>query len=470
MGYGVGDAGGALSYVAINTWLLYFLINIAGLAPVLAGATFVIGRLLDAVLDPVMGMFSDRWRPRIGRLIFVRWGALPAGASFALLWILPLAGFGSLGNLGKFMLAVAGFTLFSALYTVVIMPYLSLLPELAPDYDERTRVNSYRFTFALTSSLLAFTLPPAIVLAVTGAGDLANSSAPGWLIMAGLFGILIAASFLITGTTVKEPPGPVVPPRRSSFSQEIRSAFATRGFPEVFALFVTVTLGLMIVNSILPFYLESALRLGADRQPLLLGILFGVAILTFPVWVAVSSRVGKRVALILGLVLQGGSLLALVTIVPAGQFSALLISIVVVNGIGVSAVTLFPWSMLPDVVEFDELAGGRRREGVFFALFTFGQKTAGSVGVFANGIVVSVFGYQQGVVDQSDFTVRGLELVVGPVAAVIFGLAIFLAWRYPVTRSAHRQAQEALAARREQTSSGTETVAQRDKIPKGETS
>ena len=70
LGYGVGDVGGTLSYVAINTWLLYFLINIAGLAPILAGTTFVLGRLFDAVLDPVMGILSDRWRPRFGRLIF----------------------------------------------------------------------------------------------------------------------------------------------------------------------------------------------------------------------------------------------------------------------------------------------------------------------------------------------------------------------------------------------------------------
>ena len=447
LGYGVGDVGGTLSYVAINTWLLYFLINIAGLAPVLAGTTFVLGRLFDAVLDPVMGILSDRWRPRFGRLIFMRWGALPAGASFALMWLLPLA------DTANFLLAVLGFALFSALYTVVIMPYLSLLPELAPDYDERTRVNSYRFTFGLIANMLAFTLPPAVVLAVTGTDDLASSSPSGWLVMAGIFGALIATSFVITGKTVEEPPPAVLAGTASAqespvgLPAEIRTAFATRGFPQIFALFVVVTLGLMIVNSILPFYLESALGLGPEQQPILLGLLFGTAILAFPLWAAVSARAGKRRALIAGLVFQGGSLLALVFIVPAGQLSVVLFAMVMVNGIGVSAVTLFPWSMLPDVIEFDELERGRRREGVFFSLFTFGQKTAGSVGVFANGIVVAVFGYQQGVATQTDFTVSGLELIVGPVAAVIFGLAIFLTWRYPITRSAHRRAQEELAAR-----------------------
>ncbi len=442
LGYGIGDSGGALSYVAINTWLLYYLINIAGLTPILAGTTFIVGRILDAVLDPVFGMLSDRWRPRFGRLVFVRWAALPAGASFALMWLLPLA------DTGKFVLAVFGFTLFSAIYTVVLMPYLALLPEIAPDYDDRTRTNSYRFTFALISNMLAFTLPPVIVVAVTGAGDLASSPASGWLVMGLVFGVLISAAFLATGTTVKEPPGAGLRTSSIGLVSEVRTALGTRGFTEVFALFVIVTLGLMIVNSMLPFYLESALRLGSDSQPLVLGLLFGVAILAFPVWATLSARIGKRAALICGLLLQGGSLLALVTLVPAGQLSAVLFAVVIINGFGVSAVTLFPWSMLPDVVEFDELESGRRREGIFFSLFTFGQKTAGSVGVFANGIVVAVFGYQQGVAVQSDFTVGGLELVVGPVAAAVFGLAIILTWRYPITRQDHRRAQATLADRR----------------------
>ena len=321
------------------------------------------------------------------------------GASFALMWLLPLAV--PLADTAKFVLAVAGFVLFSTAYTVVLMPYLALLPEIAPDYDDRTRTNSYRFTFALISNMLAFTLPPAVVVAVTGADDLASSPPAGWLMMAAIFGAIIAASFLITGT-------------------------------------------------------------------MLLGTLFGVAILAFPLWAALSARLGKRAALILGLVLQSGSLLALVTVAPAGQLSAVLFAVVVVNGLGVSAVTLFPWSMLPDVVEFDELERGRRREGIFFALFTFGQKTAGSVGVFANGMVVAVFGYRQGIAVQSDFTVRGLESAVGPVAASVFGLAMLAAWRYPITRREHRWAQEELATRRGETSSEDDPDRSPSKLPKGE--
>ena len=91
LAYGSADIAGALSYVALNTWLLYFLVNIAALPPVQAGLVFVLGRLVDALLDPVIGDLSDRLRPKYGRLAFLRWCALPAGASFVLLFALPLS-------------------------------------------------------------------------------------------------------------------------------------------------------------------------------------------------------------------------------------------------------------------------------------------------------------------------------------------------------------------------------------------
>ena len=100
--------------------------------------------------------------------------------------------------------------------------------------------------------------------------------------------------------------------------------------------------------------------------------------------------------------------------------------------------------MLPDVVEFDELANEQRREGLVYALFTFGQKLAGSVGVFSNAIVAAVFGYQQGVVEQSATTVRALQMMAGPVSAGIFLLAIWFVFRFPITKASHEEVQQTL--------------------------
>ena len=133
---------------------------------------------------------------------------------------------------------------------------------------------------------------------------------------------------------------------RSGFLQEARSAFEIRGFPAVLLLFVTVTVGVMIVNSMLPFYLESGLRLPAAQQPLVLGLLFGTAIIAFPLWTWASARMGKRTVLTLGLLLLTGFTLALVWGSPDRGLSGYLLTFVILAGASLSAVLLLPWAML----------------------------------------------------------------------------------------------------------------------------
>ena len=248
--------------------------------------------------------------------------------------------------------------------------------------------------------------------------------------------------------SVKEPDlKPQFTESTSSFWSEARAAFAIPGFREVFTLFIVVTVGIMILNSILPFYLESSLKLRAAAQPLVLGTLFGVAIAAFPLWNLVAARLGKRLSLIAGLLLLSAGTLALVLFSPPGYVSAYLLTMSALAGVGLSAVLLFPWAMLPDVVEFGELSSGRRREGVVYALFTFGQKSAGSVGVFSNAFVASLFGYRMGVAEQSPATAKALQTMAGPVAAGVFLLAIFFVLRFPITKARHDEAVQKLKMR-----------------------
>ncbi|MFO7544866.1 MAG: MFS transporter [Trueperaceae bacterium] len=447
----MGDLGASLTFVAINTWLLYYLVNVGGLRPFTAGLVFVIGRVVDAALDPVMGLLSDRLAPRLGRKRFVAAGAIPLGAAFAALWALPAA-----RPDAAFALALGAVILVSVLYTVVQVPYMALTPELTQDYDERTALSSYRIAFGTFASLVAVALPPLLVLSASPGAELASSTPAGWTRMGLVFGPIVALSYLIMAATVPEPrraaraPGrsPERPKPAAGVRASLRSAFQANGFAELLALFIAVTIGIMIVNSMLPFYLESALRIPGPQQTPLLGLLFGVAIAAFPLWSAVSNRYGKRAALAAGLVTMIAGLLPLVLLSPPGAIGPVLLAFTVVTGCGLSAVMLLPWAMLPDVVEFDELASGRRQEGLLYALFTFGQKLAGSVGVFANAIAAGVFGYVAGTAVQDPATVTGIRAMVGPVAAVVFAVALVLTLRFPITRASHREAQAALEGRR----------------------
>jgi GPH family glycoside/pentoside/hexuronide:cation symporter len=439
--YGVSDLGASLTFVAINTWLLYALINVAGVPAVWAGAIFVSGRLVDALTDPLMGVLGDRWRDRIGRLPFLRWGAVPLGVTFAAVWWAPdLSAGAAIGY------ALVTFILFGIAYTVVQVPTMALTPALAPGYDERTALTGWRIGFGVVASMLAVATPPLIVLSVTGGGELAAAGVLGWRVFAVIFATIAILAYLTTATFVREPTHPPSPPATATRAPWW-SAFQATGYTSVWVLFLLVTMGIMTLNSMLPFFLESALALPGDAQTLVLGTLFGVAILSFPLWGMVSARLGKRGALTTGLLLLAAATLTLVYTAPSGAVSPLLLLLSAIAGVGLAAVMMLPWAMLPDVVEFDAWRSGERREGLLYALFTFGQKVAGSLGVFANAIAATLFGYVQGQALQAPETVFGIQLMTGPVSAGIFLLAAAWVWTFPITRERHREMQTALASR-----------------------
>jgi GPH family glycoside/pentoside/hexuronide:cation symporter len=175
-------------------------------------------------------------------------------------------------------------------------------------------------------------------------------------------------------------------------------------------------------------------------------VLFVSAILSLPLWTRLAARTGKRLALGVGLVGLSIATLLLIAFSPPGV-SGYLMAMSVLAGIGVGAVLLFPWAMLPDVVEFDELASGHKREGLVYAIFTFGQKTAFALGVFLNGQVQELTGYQPGAAAQSEGAIQGIATMVGPVAAAVFLAAVVWVWRFPISRERHEAARLELAER-----------------------
>ncbi len=441
LSYGVADIGAAISTTAINFFLLHFLVNVVGLRPGLAGSVLLIGRLIDAITDPLMGVISDRTRALWGkRKPYILWGALPFGLSFALVWAMPEA---STSQILTFLIAAGLLTLHTTIFTVVQVPYLALTPELAPTYTERTVLTSYRAGFATFASLIAAAAPPIIVASLNSSQGLAVDANFGWLMMGVIFGGLSTLCYLPLLLGIKEPVRKVKQVKQNLW-QNYSSALKVKGFPSILGIFMTVTIALGIVSSLLPFYLESVSKVDPEWQTFIIALLFITAIVSLPLWSLLSKHYGKRLAFNMGLLFLTINLPLLMWVSAGASLSPKLIIFTILMGIGLGAVLLFPWAMLPDVVEFDELETGNRREGVLYAIFTFGQKAAVALAVFLNGQVLELINYQPDITIQSNFTNQGIAFMAGPVAALLFASAIFWVWRYPVTRASHQRAIAAL--------------------------
>lgn len=455
--YASSDFNLALTFVVLNSWLLYFLVNVAELPPVMAGVAFVAGRLFDAVLDVVVGRWSDRLRPRHGRLVLVRWGLLPAAVAFVGIWWLPVL---AEAPWAKFAAATAGFMAYSFFYTLTAIPRHAMLPDLAPAYDARTRLIVWNMMFVFVAVLIAVAITPALVLGATGAlgaagvEDLAVTPASAWILVTAVFaavGVLtnVPVLFFVPDPRGEAPdPSVALPPSRRVLG-EVRSALASPGVARVIVLFFLSVMAVTTVQSMTPFYLESVLGVpGEGQAPVLLGI-FVLSILFFPVWSWVATRTGKARGMALGIAVYAVFLVA-VPFVPRGAgVSAGLIGACIFAGIGVSALNLFPNAMLPDAVDMDSARTGRAREGLIYAMYTFGQKIAGSIGVFFNAIMLAVFDHRAGQVVQDEGTLAAFVWMTGPVPLAILLLSALLLRRYPVDAAAQAGARDEIGARDE---------------------
>jgi Na+/melibiose symporter-like transporter len=158
--FGTGELAGCFSNTIIGFFYLFYLTDVVGLRPAYAGAAILLGRVWDAITDPVMGMISDRTRSKWGRRrVFLLFGTIPLGLSFFLLWIIP----SGWSQLEMFIYASVSYMLHMTALTAVVVPYQTLTVEMTPDYDERTSLTAYRMIFSILGGLIGVVLPKMVV-------------------------------------------------------------------------------------------------------------------------------------------------------------------------------------------------------------------------------------------------------------------------------------------------------------------
>ncbi len=443
LAYGAGDTGPAIIAAINGFFLLDFLVNVAGLRPGIAGNIFLIAKIWDAVNDPVVGWLSDKTISRMGRrrpwLLF---GALPFGLAFLLHWIVP-----PLDEAGKFWYYLVIAILLDTAITAVGVPYVALAPELTPDYDERTRLNSFRFGFSILGGVLAAFFHTQIVNAF--GADRATGNA----VSVAIWALVSVAGFLWTFFGTREPEyatRAAEPPAGPGFAEGLRTVFGNRPFVLVTIIYLLSWLAIQFVQNNLFIYARDWVGLDAGVFGFLLLALQFSSFVFMLIWARVSERIGKKAVYYLGTLVFVLVLLGLF-FVPRGQVTLLFV-IAVVAGIGVAVCYLIPWSMLPDVIEWDELQTGQRREGVFAGFFVFLQKLGLSLGLWVSGWVLDLAGYipaeaGQAVPPQPESVLLALRVLVGPAGAVILALSFVAAYLYPITKEKHAEIREQLRLR-----------------------
>jgi Na+/melibiose symporter-like transporter len=478
IGYAMGDVATNFFFQSMILYQTRFYTDTAGLSAVAVGTMFLVLRLADAFVDPVIGAMADRTRTRWGNFRpWILWTAVPFGVIFWLVYVTP-----DTGAQGKLIYAYITYSLVMMLYSANNTPYSALMGVMTPDAGERSSLASYRFVGALIGQFVIQALPLPLV-AKFGAQD----SARGWAVTMAIFGFLIVVLNLVTFATTRERVAPP-PGEKHPLSDDLKDVFTCRPWVVMFVLTLLVFTMLVVrgssSNYLFAYYLDqdrireflgTAGLAGMGSGPVTgwkaaldgLGLLVkpdgsNAAAVGLSLWFVLGSlvqiggimvskpladRFGKKAVFIAGVSVTTLATLGVFLVGPTSI--GLLFWLGILWAVGWGPTIPLLWVMIADVADYSEWKTSRRATGFMYAGILFALKAGLSLGGALSAWVINLYGYVPNVA-QTERALLGIRLGASIYPGIALALVIVCLVLYPIGKNLGIRIQEELTERRRQ--------------------
>ena len=423
VGYGLGDAASSMFWKLFGSYLLFFYTDIFGLPAAAVGTMFLITRFWDSFVDPVVGILADRTQSRRGKFRpYLLWFAVPFGMAGVLTFTTP--GF---GMAGKLVYAYITYGVMMMIYSLINVPYASLLGVISDNPKSRTALSSYRMIFAFGGSILALlTIEPLV-------GWFSRGSDPqtGWQAATAVLAAIAVAFFFCTYGWTRERVQPVHA-ERHPLREDLKDLLHNRPW----WILLGAGIAALIFNSIrdgaavyyFKYYVQAAAPAESTGTTLSLTTLFlvlgqaaniaGILLVT-----PVSNRIGKKNTY-LGAMAAATVLSAAFWLPGARDIWAMMLLQVLIS---MCAGSIFPllWSMYADIADYSELKTGRRATGLIFSSSSMSQKFGWTLGGALTGWLLGHYGFEanavQGIAVQNGIrAMMSLLPAAGTILSVVF--------------------------------------------------
>ena len=477
IGYSLGDVGTNFFFQSMILYQNRFYTDTVGLSAAAVGWMFLVLRLADAFVDPVIGALADRTNTRWGKFRpWLLWTSIPFGVIFWMVYVTP-----NVGMQGKLIYAYITYSLMMILYSANNTPYSALMGVMTPDVSERANIARYRFVAALVGQFIiqALALP---LVDKFGQGD----SVKGWSHTMAIFGGAIVVCSLVVFFTTRER---VLPPpeQKPSLKEDVRNVFSCKPWIAMFVL-VLMSFTMLVVrgssmNYFFTYYMDpSAIRsfldnfglaslaageatsawrsvlnaLGLQILPdasnasavgqsffFVIGSIVQIICILFSK--PLADRFGKKTVFLVGITITIAATVAVFFVPPTAMNALFWLSII--WGLGWGPTVPLLWVMIADVADFSEWQTGRRATGFMYAGILFALKAGLGLGGALTGWILGAYGYV-GNVAQSPEALLGIRLSATVYSAVPLAIALVCVILYPITKSLNLQIQNELEARR----------------------
>lgn len=385
------------------------------------GLALLLGRLVDAFTDQIVGYLSDMTRSRFGRRKpWLVAGTLVCMASSFFLYM-PSAESGFAYFFVSLLVLYLG-------WTMVSVPHLAWGAELTRNYNERAKISS----FIAVLQPLGF----ALVLSLTFLPFLKSTElTPEVVAIMGL--AMVAVLPLTVGASVAMVPAGIAAPHENpSLGELYRSVRFNRPFWRFMAFNILAYIGLGMMSSLIPIYMDFALGLGASIS---LAFIVNMVVMgaSVPLWLRVVYRVGKHRALAISSALSIVILPTILLIKPgSGALLPFLLWMVALGAAGgTNAISVN--AIMGDIVDYDTLRTRGNRAGNYYAFMGFLTKASGALGGGFAFLLLSLFGFDAKATSQSELALFGLKFSMAGLPLVLSVLAIALVFRFPLDARRH---------------------------------
>lgn len=460
LAYGAADIYGGGAFVVISTFFTVFLTKALGMSPALAGTIPLIGKVWDAVTDPLMGNITDRTQSRFGaKRFYLLIGSLISAITFALMWTAVR------GNsvMGQYFFYVAMYMLFSTGFTIVMVPYNALLPDMVEDYTLRSQFSGVRTICSTFGAILAGLIPTILIPDNTDAG--------AYLRVGMLFSVIFLIVILLTFAGTWEKQKPVVKTGfKESFTQSF-TVYRSRSFQLFMLIFLCGQGAADFVTGLAVYYVDDVLNAyGGGRFTYLMGVILLSQFVGTIAFSPIMAKTSKKFPIMVGFPIRIAATLAMLLFSHEGAPFGVILALSFVIGLGMAASSVSIYAILSDMADIDELITSINRPGICSGMATFVRKIATGLSSFVIGLLLTMVGYSEELANtgarQSAATQQGIALIYVFAPVVLMVLTIVFAKMFPVNKREFQIVKKEIARRKgEDTSTPTaEEIAVCEKV------
>ncbi len=425
--YSLGSFSSSILGQTVSTFAIFYYVDVLKVSAAKVSLVMLWYGIWNAVNDPLFGQASDRTRTRWGRRRpYIIWLTLPLCVAFALLWMPPFPA-GAAQPLYIYYFAIM--FLFDGLFTIVVLNWTALFPEMYPDLKDRARVSAIRQILGIVGMILGVALPPVLYSTI------------GWKWMGLSFAVLGLITMYGSLYGASE---------RPEFAQEeglglrdaLRFTFANRSFLTYVVPAMLIQYTFVGLQAVIPFYAKYALGATELQTTLLLGVLFVMAIPFSYIWGLAIAKEGPKKSMVRSCVLYGACLLPfyLARNYVQGALVCLFLSF------GLAGILVLLDIFIADVADEDEVKTGVRREGMYFGVNGFMIRLGISINAIIMGFVLQRSGYDADLAVQPAKALMGLRLLMSAVPVMAIALALLVFRAYPLHGHKLREVKDRVSA------------------------